>query len=398
MQSRPPFPVRLPRAAATGRWLRRSVLGALAAAIATLAVGCAGTGLRTTRDRSSVTPGAAEPASATPPPAPPIAGTANPADTPATDSSFHTIAGPDPRPGDPLVRRGDEMSVCGQLFHTGTRVVLWNDVGGYDAYRPHRHLDETRATPRDRNQPDATARFGTFRRNLPPAVEARVRAHGWDLEDLRQVVHQVVIHYDACGTSRRCFEVLHDIRGLSCHFLLDVDGTIYQTLDVKERAWHASSANDRSVGIEIAHIGAEPTSAAPRFSEWYDSDARGPRLSLPANVRTGWPPDLELRPARPELIRGPIHGYELAQYDFTREQYDALVKLLASLSRVLPGIRAEVPRGADGKVPSGVLSARDQTEFQGFLGHYHLTTEKHDPGPAFDWEQVLTGVRAVLAR
>ncbi|MEM9559092.1 MAG: N-acetylmuramoyl-L-alanine amidase, partial [Planctomycetota bacterium] len=37
-----------------------------------------------------------------------------------------------------------------------------------------------------------------------------------------------------------------------------VDGTIYQTLDVTERAWHATKANSRSVGIEIAQIGAYP--------------------------------------------------------------------------------------------------------------------------------------------
>ena len=34
--------------------------------------------------------------------------------------------------------------------------------------------------------------------------------------------------------------------------MLDVDGTIYQTLDVKERAWHATTSNTRAVGIEIA--------------------------------------------------------------------------------------------------------------------------------------------------
>src|SRR5689334_6561981 len=32
--------------------------------------------------------------------------------------------------------------VCGQLYDIGTEVVLWTDVGGYDAYRT-----ETRFTP-----------------------------------------------------------------------------------------------------------------------------------------------------------------------------------------------------------------------------------------------------------
>ena len=40
--------------------------------------------------------------------------------------------------------------------------------------------------------------------------------------------------------------------------MLDLDGTIYQTLDLKEGAWHATVANGRSIGIEIANIGAYP--------------------------------------------------------------------------------------------------------------------------------------------
>ena len=61
----------------------------------------------------------------------------------------------------------------------------------------------------------------------------RVRG-GWDIPLLQRVVDQFVIHYDVAGTSRNCFEVLQDKRGLSVHFMLDLDGTIYQSLDLKE--------------------------------------------------------------------------------------------------------------------------------------------------------------------
>ena len=37
-------------------------------------------------------------------------------------------------------RRGDEIVAAGQFFHTGTRVVLWLDPGGYDAYRVERRF------------------------------------------------------------------------------------------------------------------------------------------------------------------------------------------------------------------------------------------------------------------
>ena len=156
-----------------------------------------------------------------------------------------------PSVGARLERRGEEISICGQLFHIGTPVVLWTDPGGYDAYRARRMLSE----PKE-NEPLEKQRYGT-RKVADAALAARVAHRGWTLDELQSVVRQFVVHYDVCGTARRCFKVL-EARGLSVHFLLDVDGTIYQTVDVKERAWHASQANDAAVGIEIAHIGAYP--------------------------------------------------------------------------------------------------------------------------------------------
>jgi len=34
--------------------------------------------------------------------------------------------------------------------------------------------------------------------------------------------------------------------------------------------------------------------------------------------------------------------------------------------------------------------------WSGLVGHYHLTTSKVDPGPAFDWARLLGDVRARL--
>lgn len=295
------------------------------------------------------------------------------------------------RPGDGVPRLGDEISVAGQLFHSGTRVVLWNDPGGYDAYRAHCRFAEKAAGPRE--EPTRLARFGSFRRGLSPAVDRRVRERGWTLEDLREVVTQVVLHYDDCGTSRRCFEVLHDIRGLSCHFLLDLDGTVYQTLDVKERAWHAAEANDASIGIEIAHPGAR--ASIEELSGWYEADPGGTRIILP-------PPDSDgplakagaLRPARPEPIRGVIHGRSLVQYDFTEAQYRALERLLQALTRILPGIRADVPREPDGRRLETAFPDMEALKgYRGLLGHLHVTSQKVDPGPAFDWDRILRAVR-----
>ena len=45
-----------------------------------------------------------------------------------------------PRPGTLAPRRGDEIVVAGQFVHTGTKVVLWMDPDGYDAYRVERRF------------------------------------------------------------------------------------------------------------------------------------------------------------------------------------------------------------------------------------------------------------------
>ena len=45
-----------------------------------------------------------------------------------------------PTVGQKLERRGDEIVVAGQLFHTGAPVVTWMDPGGFDAYRTDRRF------------------------------------------------------------------------------------------------------------------------------------------------------------------------------------------------------------------------------------------------------------------
>ncbi len=163
--------------------------------------------------------------------------------------------------GQKLERRGDEIAVCGQFYHTTAPVVLWMDPGGYDAYRLERRfvpLAQAATSPRDKAARPPANRFSLRQRGLSAGEIERVRGGGWDLLTLQKVIDQFVVHYDVRGTSKACFEVLHDIRGLSVHFMLDLDGTIYQTLDVKEQAWHATVANGRSIGIEIANIGGYP--------------------------------------------------------------------------------------------------------------------------------------------
>lgn len=315
-----------------------------------------------------------------------------------------TRGGAGAKPGTPLNRSGDEIVVCGQFFHTGTPVVLWLDPGGYDAYRVEPRFGESGSGGAGNGK---TRRYDTLRGHLPTPVAERVRRDGWTLKLLREYVDLFVIHYDVCGTSQTCFKVLHDQRGLSVHFLLDIDGTIYQTLDLKERAWHAGPANDRSIGIEIANIGAYPPERSQNadkpdpMTEWYGRDKAGRTvITLPERFGDGGirTQGFVGRPARSAPIRGEIQGQALVQFDLTNEQYEALARLTATLSRVLPLIGVDYPRDDAGQLRTSKLESADLVEHSGLIGHYHISGDKIDPGPAFDWERLVTDARRAMRR
>jgi len=308
------------------------------------------------------------------------------------------------RPGEPVKRHGDEIVVAGQLFRIGTPVKLWMDEHGYDAYRvesrfnprgQHRweHIHETTDTPN---------RYGLRNESTMSDEDfERLRGGGWSLEELQTKVDLFVIHYDVCGTSQRCFDILHDHRCLSVHFMLDIDGTIYQTMDLKERAWHAGSANDRSVGIEIANIGAYPEGQRDVLDRWYQNDTSGrPRITLPVSRGLGGvlTPDFVGHPVRPLPILGEIHGTQYAMYDLTQEQYDALAHLTAALSRIFPDIPLVYPMDEQGNVRTDALTEDELQNFHGLIGHYHLTPRKQDPGPAFQWDRVTDDAQELLGR
>jgi N-acetylmuramoyl-L-alanine amidase len=308
-----------------------------------------------------------------------------------------------PRVGERVPRRGDEIMIAGQLYRTGAPVVLWTDPGGYDAYRVERRFVpvEQASWEASRTAIESPNRYDTRRRGLSDAELERVRGGGWDLPTLQRVVDQFVIHYDVCGTSRTCFRVLHDQRGLSVHFLLDIDGTIYQTLDVKERAWHATTSNHRSVGIEIANIGAYPPGKTEILGRWYGRDAGGRTIiTLPEHLGDGGvrTPGFVGKPARDERVEGEVQGQRLVQYDLTPEQYESLIGLTATLCTVLPQIRCDYPRDPSGALITTKLPDAELESYRGLIGHYHIQANKIDPGPAFDWGRVVSGARRVMGR
>jgi N-acetylmuramoyl-L-alanine amidase len=311
-----------------------------------------------------------------------------------------------PRPGSfAPARQGDEIVVAGQFVHTGARVVTWMDPGGYDAYRVERRFSpidkaDWKTSQAEVKGLDMPNRYNLRSRGLTDEEIERVRGGGWDLPLLQRVVDQFVIHFDVCGTSRQCFKILQDMRDLSVHFMLDLDGTIYQTLDVKERAWHATSSNSRSVGIEIANMGAYPVNGRNPFAQWYAKEPDGQaRITIPKQFGDGGirTKNFVGHPARPETVTGTVQGKELIQYDYTPQQYQALIKLTAALCKALPKIKCDYPRDAAGKLVLQKLPDAELDAYQGVIGHFHIQTNKVDPGPAFQWDYVISNARCLLS-
>lgn len=294
---------------------------------------------------------------------------------------------PDPQPPARPVTRpaGTQIVIAGERIDIGTPVVLWTQYPGYDATRPV-------TVPAQDGKPASTSlayQPGRLRNG-----EVLVEPESTNREQLAEVVDQFVLHYDVCGLSRTCFRVLND-RKLSVHFLLDIDGTLYQTMDLRDQAFHATKSNPRSIGVEIAQMGAYAPGKPSALDVWYAKDADGEYIRLPERVGDGGVRTVGFvgRPARKGRISGAIHGEALEQYDFTNEQYEALARLSAGLSMQFPKLKLDCPRDDSGAVLDRVLSDEEFSAFCGILGHFHVQRNKTDPGPAFDWERLMARAR-----
>ena len=71
-----------------------------------------------------------------------------------------------PKPGTFAPRKGDEIVVAGQFVHTGTRVVLWMDPGGYDAYRVERRFSPIEKSDWETSQAEVRGLGSPNRYNL----------------------------------------------------------------------------------------------------------------------------------------------------------------------------------------------------------------------------------------
>ena len=189
------------------------------------------------------------------------------------------------------------------------------------------------------------------------------------LDAVKSVIKQFVVHHDGCNSADMCFSVLHNERGLSVHFLLDNDGTIYQTIDLALMAYHAADWNIASIGVELCNRG--DAKAEPHY---YDSGHYGPKR--------------DVKPCK-------INDHTILAFDYTPAQYKAFGTLCRELRKLLPNLPMEFPQASPGVQSWGTLPRAASFSFSGYIGHYHLTEQKWDPGP-FDFKSFFAGLRGAL--
>ena len=168
----------------------------------------------------------------------------------------------------------------------------------------------------------------------------------------KRKIDMFVNHWDVCLNAHTCAKVLNK-RGISVHFCIDNDGTIYQMVDMNHAAWHAGSrkANLNSVGVEISNA------YYPKYQGWYDSNGFGER----------------------DLVEGAhVHGRTLDPFlDFYPAQIDALKALWQACHEALD-IPYKCPLDKNGETLYKVSTSAAAARFKGFVSHYHLTNRKID--------------------
>ena len=161
-----------------------------------------------------------------------------------------------------------------------------------------------------------------------------------------------VNHWDVCLSAESCAKVLNR-RGVSVHFCVDNDGTIYQLLDTQHGAWHAGHrhGNKKGIGVEISNA------YYTKYQNWYKRNGFG---------------------ERPIQEHAWVHGNKLDPFlDFYPVQIKALQALWLAVHKGI-GIPLEYPKNSRGIIDTGVNRDCERGKFQGFCNHYNFTKNKID--------------------
>jgi N-acetylmuramoyl-L-alanine amidase len=250
-----------------------------------------------------------------------------------------------------------EIIIANQPFQIAAPVKNWR-TSGWDAtveacIRPTHPC-------KDGVTPYGTGTINTGKRRY--AFRPRLRKYGKNppLEAVKAVIKQFIFHHDGCADAAMCWEVLHNERGLSCHFIVDNDGTIYQTIDLAYMAYHAAEYNISSIGVEMSNRGAAKSKDDPYYHH------------------------------KRAITSCTINNSKILCFDFTEAQKKSMRQLCSDLTHFLPNLPIEYPQSAPGQQSTDTLG--DAFSYAGYLGHYHCTRRKWDPGP-FNFKEFCEKLR-----
>ena len=285
--------------------------------------------------------------------------------------------------------------VCQKTVDINSPVILWDTEAGL-------------ACPNRRGRSTCT-QHDPILNNKPPEPPSKysIANQNKAYDELKNSVYQLIIHYDACYSSHHCHQTMTESTFKGSHFYLDLDGTLYQTCDLY---WKTNTApaddrngNERAVHVEMSNLSWE---ALKSESDWHKVSSDQYRLKKDRWVlflSDQWKKRLRTPNFRAYAARGygkrgyfsrQINGKMVRMWDFTDEQYRALISLCFGLNKLLPKIRLQVPYDKKkSRMPLDRIC--NYSTFEGILGHAHVqkgevdgVTCKYDPGSAFNWSRL----------
>lgn len=161
----------------------------------------------------------------------------------------------------------------------------------------------------------------------------------------------IIVHWDCCLSAKSCCETLAR-RGISTHFIVDNDSTIFQTVSTNDITWNCGTdENDISVSIDVSDA------FYTKYNKIYVQKGFG---------------------ERPIVVGAKCHGKVIAPFlDFYDCQKQALKALIKSIAEAY-NIPLVCPTDKSGKMITTVYKpAQDQT-FHGIVSHMHLKNDKLD--------------------
>lgn len=272
-------------------------------------------------------------------------------------------------------RPSGNLIIGGQAFATDAPIVNWREGPHWDAHSQYCQTTETDGHPGCTRTATGDLPFSkVMQRKITKRYMTRpaLRNSKWNngenapYDAVKSVVSQFVLHHDGCSSAAMCFDVLQNERGLSVHFIVDNDGIIYQTLDLALVAFHAAQWNNNSIGVEMCNRG-----DAAKEPHYYESGKYGPDRT-------------------PRFCK--INGHTFKAFDYTAAQYEAMRKLSKALIRLFPNLPPEYPQSSPGVQTWDTMPEPASMKFSGFIGHYHLTQRKWDPG-FFDFQDFCRKLR-----